>query len=105
MDLENLLELSGQHINLDDASAKAVGIDPDHPTDQQAQQSQYNIGWENAREKERIQLRTYGVYTMVKDIPEEIIPVDTKWVYVIKRNPDRSIEKFKAQKVGRGFTQ
>jgi hypothetical protein len=50
---------------LDDASAKAVGIDPDHPTDQQTRQSQYNIEWENARE-ERIQLRTYGVYTVVK---------------------------------------
>jgi hypothetical protein len=28
---------------LDDASAKAVGIDSDHPTDQQEPQSQYNI--------------------------------------------------------------
>jgi hypothetical protein len=26
-------------------------------------------------------------------------------VYVIKRTPDRSIEKFKARKIGRGFTQ
>jgi hypothetical protein len=55
---------------LDDASSKAVGIDPDYPTDQQARQSQYNIEWANAREKECTQLRTYGVYTVVKDIPE-----------------------------------
>jgi hypothetical protein len=42
---------------------------------------------------------------VVKDIPEGITPVDIKWVYVIKRKPDRSIEKLKAWKVGRGFTQ
>jgi hypothetical protein len=45
---------------LDDASAKAVEIDPDHPTDQQARQSQYNIEWANARGKECIQLRIYS---------------------------------------------
>jgi hypothetical protein len=42
---------------------------------------------------------------VVKDIPEGITPVDTKLVYVTKRKPDRSTEKFKARKVGRGFTQ
>jgi hypothetical protein len=41
----------------------------------------------------------------MKDISEGIIPVGTKWVYVIKRKPHRSIKKFKARKVGRGFTQ
>jgi hypothetical protein len=40
----------------------------------------------------------------MKDIPEGITPVDTKWVYVINRKPDRSI-KFKAREVSRGFTQ
>jgi hypothetical protein len=29
----------------------------------------------------------------------------TKWVYVIKRNQNGSIEKFEARKVGRGFSQ
>jgi hypothetical protein len=42
---------------------------------------------------------------VVKDILEGITPVDTKWVYAIKQKPDRLIEKFKARKVGRGFTQ
>ena len=31
--------------------------------------------------------------------------MDTKWVYVIKRRSDGSIEKYKARNVGRGFTQ
>jgi hypothetical protein len=43
--------------------------------------------------------------TVVDQLPEGIKPVDTKWVYVIKRKPDRFIEKYKARKVGRGFTQ
>jgi hypothetical protein len=34
-----------------------------------------------------------------------IILTETKWVYIINRKPDRSIEKYKARKVGRGFTQ
>jgi len=31
--------------------------------------------------------------------------VDTKWVYLIKRKADGTIEKFKARKVGRGCIQ
>jgi len=31
--------------------------------------------------------------------------VDTKWVFVIKRKPDGTIDRYKARKVGRGFTQ
>jgi len=31
--------------------------------------------------------------------------VDTKWVYVVKRKADGTIEKYKARKVGRGFSQ
>ena len=38
-------------------------------------------------------------------IPEGIKIVDTKWVYVVKRKPDGTIDKYKARKVGRGFTQ
>jgi transposase InsO family protein len=89
----------------ENATVSAVGTDPDHPTDQQARQSQYSSEWAKAREKERAQLRTYGVYTVVNEIPQGITPVDTKWVYVIKRKHDGTIEKFKARKVGRGFTQ
>ena len=33
------------------------------------------------------------------------MPLDTKWVYVIKRKSDGSITRFQARKVGRGFTQ
>ena len=86
---------------------KAVGTDPDHPTDDQAHNSLQAAKWAKAREKERDQLVKYGVFTKIKksDILEGTKIVETKWVYVIKRKPDGSIEKYKAWKVGRGFTQ
>ena len=45
------------------------------------------------------------MFTKIDKLPEGAKPVDTKWVYVRKRKPDGSIEKYKARKVGRGFTQ
>jgi len=85
----------------------AIGIDPDHPTDEQARNSPQAAKWAKAREKERDQLMKYGVFTKIKksDIPESTKIVDTKWVYVIKRKADGTIDKYKARKVGRGFTQ
>jgi hypothetical protein len=86
-------------------SVQAVGRDLDHPTDEQARDGVYKNEWQKARQKEREQLQRYGVYSKVQGIPEGYKAVDTKWVYVIKRNPNGSIEKFKARKVGRGFSQ
>jgi len=39
------------------------------------------------------------------DIPEGTKIVDTKWVYTVKRKLDGIIQKYKARKVGRGFSQ
>jgi len=83
----------------------AVGSDPDHPTDGQARNSPLAAEWAKAKAKERAQLEKYGVFTKVNKLPEGVKPVDTKWVYVVKRKPDGSVEKYKARKVGRGFTQ
>ena len=49
----------------------------------------------------------YKVFTKVQreDIPEATRIVHTKWVYLVKRRADGSVEKHKARKVGRGFTQ
>ena len=86
---------------------QAVSSDPDHPTNEQARASPEAAEWAKARNKERSQLEKYKVFTKVEksEIPEGTKIVDTKWVYVIKRKPDGSIEKYKARKVGRGFTQ
>jgi len=84
-----------------------VGKDPDHPTDQQARVCLQVKEWAAARIKERDQFLKYQVFTKIRksDIPEGTRIVDTKWVYLVKRKADGTIEKFKARKVGRGFTQ
>jgi len=84
-----------------------VRSNPDHPTDQQARSSPDAKRRAEARIRERLQFEKYGVFTRVKqkDIPEGAKGVDTKWVYLIKRKPDSSIDKYKARKVGRSFAQ
>jgi hypothetical protein len=84
-----------------------VGADPDHPTDEQARSSPQAGEWAETRKRERNQLAKYGVFAKAnkQDIPKKTKIVDTKWIYVVKRKPDGSIEKYKARKVGRGFTQ
>jgi hypothetical protein len=90
-------------------SAQVVGRGLDHPTDEQARDGVYKNEWQKARQKarqkEREQLQRYGVYSKVQGIPEGYKAVDTKWIYVIRRNLNGSIGKFKARKVGRGFSQ
>jgi hypothetical protein len=44
------------------------------------------------------------VYT-VTNLPPTDKAIDTKWVLLIKRKSDGSIEKYKARKVARGFSQ
>ena len=68
-----------------------------------------NIGigleWAQARERERQKLQKYGVYTPVPTIPDSDKPVDTKWVYDVKRDKEGNLLRIRARKVGRGFTQ
>jgi hypothetical protein len=87
-------------------NVQAVGRDLDRPTDEQSRDGVYKNEWQNPRQTEQEQLQRYdGMYSKVEGIPEGYKTVDTKWVYVIKRNPNGSIKKFKARKVGRGFSQ
>jgi len=85
----------------------AIGADADHPTDAQARSGPQAAKWEKAWKMERAQLEKYQVFTKVQEsqIPEGTKIIDTKWVYIIKRKPDGTIEKYKARKVGRGFMQ
>ena len=82
-----------------------VGHDEDHPTEEQATQSPNAKEWEEAREKERQKLRKYGVYSIVPNIPDGHRPVDTKWVYDVKKDKEGKLLRRRARKVGRGFTQ
>ena len=85
-----------------------VGHDDDHPTEQQVlEETNQTLAkeWAEAREKERQKLRKYGVYSIVPIIPKGHRPVDTKWVYDVKRDKEGNLLRRRARKVGRGFTQ
>ena len=84
-----------------------VGHDDDHPTDEQARSGPKAQEWAKARQIEREKLQKYGVYTIVQkgSIPEGAYPVDTKWVYDVKKDNTGKITRHRARKVGRGFTQ
>jgi transposase InsO family protein len=86
-------------------SVNTTNIDEDHPTENQARNGRFAHQWAQARETERAQLRQYQVYTIIHQLPEGAHAIDTKWVYLIKRTATGEIEKYKARKVGRGFTQ
>ena len=88
--------------------ANRVGHDNDHLTEQQVLQETNQVlvrEWAEARIKEKQKLQKYGVYSMVPKIPEGHRPVDTKWVYDVKRDKEGNLLRRRARKVGRGFTQ
>ena len=82
-----------------------VGHDDDHPTDEQTRTCPKAHEWAKARQIEREKLQKYGVYSIVSKVPEGIHPVDTKWVYDVKKDSAGTITRYRARKVGRGFTQ
>ena len=84
-----------------------VGHDEDHPTEEQIANApkRFAYEWAQAREVERAKLRQYGVYTLIPQVPEGHRPVDTKWVYDVKRDNQGNLLRRRARKVGRGFTQ
>ena len=90
-----------------DPSINQVGHDEDHPTDEQARACPKAFEWAKARQTEREKLQKYGLYTIVQkqDILEGLHPVDTKWVYDVKKDSSGTITRYRARKVGRGFTQ
>jgi hypothetical protein len=75
----------------------------DTPTVEEALAGFQREKWLEAMENERQQPHQYGVYT-VTNLPPTDKAIDKKWVLLIKRKSDGSIEKYKARKVARGFS-
>ena len=88
-----------------DPSIHRVGHDDEHPIDEQARSCPKAHEWAKARQIEREKLQKYGVYTIVNQLPPGIQPVDTKWVYDVKKDSAGHITRYRARKVVRGFTQ
>ena len=60
--------------------------------------------WEEAIQKELSMLKKSGTWKLTKRPPEANV-VGCKWVFHIKKNTAREIEKYKAHLVAKGFTQ
>lgn len=60
--------------------------------------------WKLAIEEELSSLAENNTWRLV-DIPEGRRPIDCKWVFRLKLNPDGSIQKRKARLVAKGFSQ
>ncbi|RVW31840.1 Retrovirus-related Pol polyprotein from transposon TNT 1-94 [Vitis vinifera] len=60
--------------------------------------------WKKAVQDEIDALEKNGTWT-ITDLPVGKRPVGCKWIFTIKYKADRSVERFKARLVARGFTQ
>jgi len=63
----------------------------------------YAKRWLVAIEKEHKQIKDKGVYEVVTPPPGAKI-MDSKWVFVVKYNVDKTVDKFKARLCVKGFT-
>ena len=63
----------------------------------------YRKKWKEAIEKEHGQIKERRVYEVVKPPPGAKI-MDSKWVFVVKYNVDKTVDKFKARLCAKGFT-
>ena len=62
------------------------------------------VQWEMACKQERKAFEGMGVYSVIP-CPQGHKVMGSKWVFRIKRGPDGTIQKYKAQLVARGFMQ
>lgn len=60
--------------------------------------------WVAAIEKELTALNKNHMWDFVL-LPKEKKAIGYKWIYIIKKNGDGSIERYKAMLVAKGFTQ
>ena len=60
--------------------------------------------WRCAMEQEYDALVENGTWDLV-DLPPDRKAIDSKWIFKLKRNPDGSIDRFKARLVIRGYQQ
>ena len=61
-------------------------------------------GWRDAIQTELENLQSHGVWELDK-LPEGRRPIGCKWVFKIKYNENRLLEKYKARLVAQGFSQ
>jgi histone deacetylase 1/2 len=87
-----------------EANLSVAGPDPDTPTFTEAMAGPHKASWLDAMNDELKAMAENNVWELV-DPPNGARLVQTRWVLRIKRKPDRSIDRFRARLVAKGYTQ
>ena len=92
------------HRYSEDGFARLV-VDP--TTYKQAMASLDADSWQSANLAEYQSFQEAGTCTLhdIPDLPAGRQPVGSKWVFLVKHNADGSVELYKAQIVGKGYSQ
>lgn len=81
-----------------------MAINDEPRTYQEAIDSSESQNWKNAMESEYDSLIRNHTWILVQK-PENQRVIDNKWVFKVKKNPDDTIDRYKARLVCRGFNQ
>lgn len=97
--------LEEERINWQDVTCMMSSMDEDIPKNyEDAMKSKNCENWRIAMNEEIKSLLENNTWILViKPANKQLL--DNKWCYVIKRNPNDTIERFKARLVTRGFRQ
>lgn len=79
-------------------------INEEPRTYKEAIESSDHQHWEQAMDEEYDSLIQNRTWNLVKPSNDQKV-IDNRWVFKLKKNPDGSIERYKARLVVRGFTQ
>jgi hypothetical protein len=79
--------------------------DLDHKTMAECTKRSDWIKWKAAIEAELASLYKRGDSSTVMPTPRNIFPVGYKWVFILKRNENGKVVRYKARLVAQGFTQ
>jgi hypothetical protein len=87
-----------------EACLTVTGSDPDTPTYAEAMAGPHKTQWLDAMNDEIKAMAENNVWELV-DPPNGARLIQTRWVLRIKRKPDRSIDRFRARLVAKGYSQ
>ena len=80
-----------------------VGVKEDPSTFRDAMDDSDKEEWQAAIKLEMASMHSNSVWQLV-DLPEEVKPIECKWIFKRKRGADGKVETYKARLVAKGYT-